>query len=115
MKKRNPIGSLSGKTIACMLVLACIALGVIGLVLPIIPGLVFLAIAALIAARHFPSVDARLRRHRALGRHLNTADGFFELNLSEKMQIAGWYCVKMFLETVAFIRSLVAKLRSASR
>lgn len=108
MKKRNSIGSMSGKTLAVALVLACLLLGIVGLVLPIIPGLVFLAIAAVVAARYFPSVDERLRRHRAIGEHLHQADRFFQLTLREQIQVAGWYCVKVFLESVALIRSFLA-------
>jgi uncharacterized membrane protein YbaN (DUF454 family) len=102
MQKTTLNGSLSGKLVACVLVLACVAVGVVGLVLPVIPGLLFLAIAALIAARHFPSLAARLRRHRAFDRHLNKADGFLALRRPQKIQVAGWLCVKVFLDSLAF-------------
>jgi uncharacterized membrane protein YbaN (DUF454 family) len=115
MKKTDIVGSLSGKLIACVLVVACVAVGAIGLVLPIIPGLLFLAIAAFIAARHFPSIDALLRRNRAIGKHINRADAFLHLSLAGKFQLAGWLCAKMLLDSLALIGSLAAKPGGASR
>ena len=109
------IGGSSQKVIACVLVLACVVVGVAGLVLPIIPGLLFLLIAAFIAAKHFPWVDTRLRSHRAIGKHLNNADRLRKLSLPEKVQVAGWLCLKMLVDGLAFVSSLVAKLGSASR
>jgi uncharacterized membrane protein YbaN (DUF454 family) len=114
-KKAMLGGSLSMKIVACALVLAFVVIGALGLVLPIIPGLLFLAIAAFIAAKHFPWVDTRLRSHRTIGRHLHNADRFRDLSFSKQVQIAGWLCAKMFLEGVAFVRSFVTKLGAASR
>ena len=91
------------KLVACALVFVCIVLGVVGLVLPIIPGLLFLAIAALIAARYFPSIGSRLRRNRTLGRHMDTADGFLDLPLWRKVQLSCLLCVKFVLDGIASI------------
>jgi uncharacterized membrane protein YbaN (DUF454 family) len=117
MSKKKPMlgRSLSGKVIACVVVPACVVVGAAGLVLPIIPGLLFLAIAAFIAAKHFPWVDTRLRRHRVMGKHLNNADRFRNLSLPEKVQVGGWLSVKMLVDGLAYIRSFVAKLGAALR
>ena len=115
MNTPSKIGGSSRKIIPCVVVLACVVVGAAGLVLPIIPGLLFLAIAAFIAAKHFPWVDTRLRRHRAIGKHLNNADRFRNLSISEKVQIAGWLCVKMLVDGLAFIGSFVTKRGAASR
>jgi uncharacterized membrane protein YbaN (DUF454 family) len=105
----------SGKFTASLLIVACVVIGVAGLVLPIIPGLLFLAIAALIAARHFPSIEARLRRHRAVREHLGIADRFRHLDLAAKAQVVGWLCVRTFVGALAFVASLIAKVRAAAR
>ena len=112
MKQATAVGSLSGKVVASVLVLACVAIGIVGLVLPVIPGLLFLAIAAFVVARHVPAVDARLRRHRGIDEHMNRAEGFVRLSLPAKFQVAGWMCVKVLLDTVALIGSLLAKRRA---
>jgi hypothetical protein len=108
-------GELSGKIVACALVLALVVVGLIGLVLPIIPGVLFLAIAAFVAARHFPSVDAHLRRHRAISKHLDKAHRVGDLSLRAKAELAAWYGVKMLVGGMALIASFVAKLRAPAR
>lgn len=69
--RKNGPGHWPFKLIAAAVVLGCLAIGLLGLLLPIIPGLLFLAIALVIAAGHFPSIDATLRRNRTLGRYLD--------------------------------------------
>ncbi|HEX6998614.1 MAG TPA: DUF454 family protein [Gammaproteobacteria bacterium] len=115
MSRRNPELAVSGKLLALLLVPVFVAVGLAGLVLPIIPGLLFLGIAAYVAARHFPALDARLRRHRALGRHLSVADRLRHASLSAKVRVAGWLCVKMLLDGLGLVASLVAKVRGAVR
>jgi uncharacterized membrane protein YbaN (DUF454 family) len=97
------------KLAASVVVAACAVLGVIGIVLPIVPGVLFLALAAFVAARHFPWIGARLRAHHTLGRHFRTADPLRELPLAEQARLFGWYCLKMIGEGLMVIASAVAK------
>jgi uncharacterized membrane protein YbaN (DUF454 family) len=113
MKKAKTPVSLPAKIIACVTVVACVAIGIIGLVLPIIPGLLFLAIAVVIVARHVPWLEARLRRHRGIGKHLDRSNAFLSLSLPAKMQVAGLLCVKMLLDGLAFLSAVVGRLRRA--
>jgi uncharacterized membrane protein YbaN (DUF454 family) len=106
---------VSGKIVACAVVLALVVLGVIGLVVPIIPGLLFLAIGAFVAAKHFPSVDAQLRRSRTLREYLDKTQRASTLALPAKIQLAAWFCVKTFIGGVALVASFVAKLRAPAR
>lgn len=106
--------NLPVKLVACALVVVCLILGTVGLVLPIIPGLLFLAIAAVIAARHFPSVERRLRRNRALNMHLDRADVFFHLNFWRKLQLGGLMCIKLLLDAIASIAAFVTKRVSSA-
>ncbi len=115
MKKSLVTANPSQKITSFVLMLACAAIGVVGLVLPIIPGLLFLAIAAFFAAKHFPSVDARLRAHRGISRHLDNADRFRNLSLPAKVQVAGWLFLKMVVEGLTLVKSFVAKLGAALR
>jgi uncharacterized membrane protein YbaN (DUF454 family) len=82
-------------------------------VLPIIPGLLFLAIAAFIAAKNFPAVDARLRTHRSFDKHLNNVDRFSTLGLPAKVQVAGWLFLKVVIDGLIFVRSFLTKLGAA--
>lgn len=98
MRRLARPGGLHVKLVAGIAVLAFVVLGLIGIVLPIIPGLLFLALAALIAARHVPAVDARLRRHHAIGRHMHRVDRFFGLDLLDQLRVAGLVTVKTTLD-----------------
>ena len=74
--KSSRLNSLLAKLLTLMFVLICLAVGVVGLILPIIPGLLFLAIAAMIAARHSPSLDRWLWKNRLLRGYLDSGEGF---------------------------------------
>ena len=113
-KKKANIGSVSVKLIAALFVVICLAIGAVGIVLPIIPGLLFLALAALIVTRHFPSTEFWLRRSRTIGGYLDKTDGFFELDLRHKLMLGGLLCVKMLIDGIAYAaaaaRTLVNRL-----
>jgi uncharacterized membrane protein YbaN (DUF454 family) len=104
------IGSLTSKLIACVLIVICFAVGAVGLVLPIIPGLLFLAIALMIVARYFPSVDRRLRRNRTIGSYLESSEGFAGLSFARKIQYGLLLCLRLFVDAVAFLVYAVSKL-----
>ena len=67
----NPIDNATAKLIACVVILVCLAVGLAGLILPIIPGLLFLGLAALIAARHSPALERLFRSNATLSGYLD--------------------------------------------
>lgn len=83
------------KLLALVLVLLCVAIGVAGLILPVIPGLVFLAFAVLIAARVCPPLGRRLRRNATFAPYMDRADHFARLSLQGKLKFALWFAVKI--------------------
>jgi uncharacterized membrane protein YbaN (DUF454 family) len=106
----NPIDSATAKLIACVVILACLAIGLAGLILPIIPGLLFLGLAALIAARHSPALERLFRSNATLSGYLDRTEGFLDLPLGKKVQLGLLLCLKMLIDTVAFVVTFVAKL-----
>lgn len=108
--KVNQFGTMSTKLVAVIFILAFVAIGAVGLVLPLLPGILFLAIAGLLLARHFPSVDAWLRRNSTVSRHLDDANGFLDLPLQEKVRLGGWYATKMLISTAALLLATARKL-----
>ncbi len=84
---KNKLISLLAKLFAGIFIVICLAVGVVGLILPIIPGLLFLAIAAMIAARHSPSLDRWLRKNRVIGSYLDSGEGFLTLSWLQKNSI----------------------------
>ena len=110
----TPISDATAKLIACVLIVLFLAIGLVGLILPIIPGLLFLAIAALIAARHSVTVERMVRRNRTMSGYLDSTDGFLALSAGEKIQFGAWLCLKMLIDGVAFVVSAAAKLFGAA-
>lgn len=111
----NRPADLPAKLAACLLILVCVALGVVGLIVPVVPGLVFLALAVVIVARHFPSLGRRLRRNRTIGVHLERVDRFLDLRFWSKVQVAGLICAKLLLDGLAFVSALVTRLAGQRR
>ena len=108
--KTGLIGSLTTKLIACLFILICLALGAVGLILPIIPGLLFLAIALMIIAKLSPSIDRQLRKNRTISSYLDSADGFVSLSLLKKVQYGCLLCLQLFIDAIAFCVLVVTKL-----
>ena len=109
-----PIGNVTAKLIACALILVCLVVGAVGLILPIVPGLLFLAIAAIVAARYSPSLARVLRKNRTISGYLDSTDGFLDLPFWRKVQLGGLLCLKMLIDGVAFVVSVTARIVSAA-
>jgi uncharacterized membrane protein YbaN (DUF454 family) len=108
--------SLSTKLIACAVIIACLALGAVGLILPLIPGLLFLAVAAVVAAKLSPSFEQMLRQNPTLSGYLDRTDGFAALSWGKRIQVAGLLCVKMLIDGVALLVAGVMRVvRAADR
>jgi len=112
----NLFENLPAKLIACIVIVALLMLGAAGLILPLIPGLLFLALAAVIAAKLSPSFERTLRQNRTLSGYLDRTDGFMALPLGEKIRVACLLGVKMLIDGIAWVVTGVAKLiRAAER
>ena len=111
---KNKVNSLLAKLFAGIFIVICLAVGIVGLILPIIPGLLFLAIAAMITARHSPSLDRWLRKNRVIGSYLDSGEGFLNLSWPRRVQFLLWLCLKIFIDTIMLISSLIAGLLSFS-
>ena len=111
---KNKVNSLLAKLFAGIFIVICLAVGIVGLILPIIPGLLFLAIAAMITARHSPSLDRWLRKNRVIGSYLDSGEGFLNLSWPRRVQFLLWLCLKIFIDTIMLIFSLIAGLLSFS-
>lgn len=101
------------RLLACLWAFVCLVLGALGLVLPIIPGVLFLALGVLIVARHFPSVRRWLRRMPPIGRHMDRADRFLDLSFWRKVQVGALLCLKMFVDGIAFVTERLRRRRGS--
>lgn len=111
------VGRLSLKLFACLIILLCLAAGLAGLVLPIIPGLLFLALAAFITARHFPGAERWARSHPGIGKYMNDARRFSwsrislsRLTLAQRLRFAALLLAKALVDGAALAGGLLTRL-----
>ena len=112
----NPLENISTKFIAVAIIVACLALGAIGLILPIVPGLLFLLIAAVVAAKLSPGFERTLRQSETISSYLDKTEGLAGLPLGKKIQVVCLLCLKMLIDGVALLVAGVMRLvRAAER
>jgi uncharacterized membrane protein YbaN (DUF454 family) len=96
--------------IAGLAVVVLVAVGLLGLVLPILPGVLFLGLAAIVAAKYFPTIASRLRRHRAARAHLDVFERARTLELRSQLSLAGWYGAKIGIDGAAALARAARRL-----
>jgi len=78
------------KAVVAVLMVCCLVIGVLGLLLPIIPGLVFLFIAAFLLARLSGRFESLLHRHATLSRWSRKLDSANSLPVSQRAKLLFW-------------------------
>lgn len=106
----DPFESLPVKLIAALVVAVCLIVGIAGLVLPLVPGLVFLAIAGVVAARYSPDLDRLLRRNATVARYLDEANALTTLPLGQQVRLACLLFVRALIDVVAALIAGVARI-----
>lgn len=106
--------NLSTKLIAAGVIAVCLLLGVAGLILPLIPGLLFLGLAAIVAAKVSPRFAETLRQNDTLRSYLDRTEGFGALPLDQKLKLAGLLILKALIDGVALLVAGIMKLLKAA-
>ncbi len=104
--------SLFQKAVLGAIITLCLVLGVIGLVLPIIPGLLFLALAAVLAGKLSRRIGAWVNKStflRGLSRQTTRLGG---LTFVQRGKLVFWMCAK---HSVEFLTALERKFSSGAR
>jgi uncharacterized membrane protein YbaN (DUF454 family) len=115
MQTESPaFDNVSTKLIACGVIAVCLLLGFAGLILPLIPGLLFIAIAAMIAAKLSPKFRDMLRQNDTLRGYVDRTDGFVGLPLAKKVQVGALLILKMLIDGVAFVVAGLMRLMKAA-
>ena len=96
--------------VVLLIVAACIVLGLLGLVLPIIPGLLLLALAAVLVARRSPAVRHRLSRHDGIRRCLDEADRVLETDTATRIKLGLLYAARAAVEGTEIAVQALARL-----
>jgi uncharacterized membrane protein YbaN (DUF454 family) len=108
--------NFSTKLIACVVIVACLLLGLAGLILPLIPGLLFIGIAAIVAAKLSPRFAETLRQNDTLRGYLDKTERMAGLPLTDKIRVVALLLVKALVDGVALLVTGVIKIiRMAER
>ena len=84
--------------VICIALIACfVVVGLIGLVLPIIPGLIFLFIAAILLARISSRFDSILKRNSTVQGWMKHADTINGLTFSQRVRLSFWMSARIIL------------------
>jgi uncharacterized membrane protein YbaN (DUF454 family) len=110
MRSSAPVVSFAAKAFAAVAILVCLVVGAIGLVLPIVPGILFLGLAALIAARWSPALERALRRNPTLGGYLDKTAGFERLSWPRQIELGAWLALKAIVDSIAWAIAVCARL-----
>jgi uncharacterized membrane protein YbaN (DUF454 family) len=106
--------NVSTKLIAAGVIVVCLLLGIAGLILPLLPGLLFLGLAAIVAAKVSPRFAQMLRQNEMLRSYLDRTEGFGTLPLDQKVKLAGLLILKAVIDGVTFLVTGVMKLLKAA-
>ncbi len=102
--------SLFIKLLALVILLLCVAIGMAGIILPVIPGLLFLAVAVIIAARLCPPLERRLRRSAMFAPYMDKSYHFSGLSLQGKVKFAFWLTAKIVWDSCVLLLQYTGKL-----
>jgi uncharacterized membrane protein YbaN (DUF454 family) len=112
----HPFDNVSTKVIACAVIVGCLLLGLAGLVLPLIPGLLFLGIAAIVAAKFSPKFREMLQQNDTVRSYLDKSDRMAGLSPGQQAKVVGLLILKALVEGVEWLVKGVMKLvRMAER
>jgi uncharacterized membrane protein YbaN (DUF454 family) len=107
---------ISMKVAAAAVIAVCLLLGLAGLILPLVPGLLFLALAAFVAARMSPRFARILRENGCLRGYLDQAERVAELPFKQKSQVLGLLLLKVLIDGVELLVAGVMKfIRAVDR
>ena len=116
-RSRQPV-SWFAKAFYLVVIGGLVVLGVIGLVLPIIPGLVFLVLALLLLARVSTRVHALVGGQSWFRRLRRSWQRLTLLNPADRARLAFWYCVQSIVSAtntvVRFVDRGVRRLQGRS-
>ena len=109
------VGHLSIKLIAAVVILVCLAVGIAGLILPLIPGLLFLVVAAFIASRHFPAAERWARKSPTLDGYMDDASRLSRATLArltpgERLRVGALFFAKTLVAGVALVGGAAVQL-----
>lgn len=99
------------KVVSLLLIAVCLIMGVVGVLLPIIPGVLFFFIAALLCTRvsqrayHYAHANAWYRRHLDSWHRSN------RLPVLSRLKIAGLLAIRSVADAIVSLGKMLARWR----
>ena len=103
------------KILIAVLAVACLIVGLIGLVLPVIPGLVFLFAAILLLSRISPRLARWVKRKPEMNRLRIRFDAMGQLRWTERLRLSFWMVLGGIVRGTAVTGSLISRTARSVR
>ncbi len=100
----------ANKLISFTLIGIFIVLGILGLALPILPGILFLLIAAIMASRHSPALANYLEQNPYTAKSVHMSHRFSHLDFLGKVRICAWGVLKITMDSVEWGIRVIRKI-----
>ena len=110
MAKLAASQNMASTLVSFALILIFTLVGIAGVLLPILPGIPFLLIAAIMASRHIPALENYLHQHPYTAKSMRMSKRFSGLRFWEKVQVCCWGIVKIMVDTAEWCVTAFAKL-----
>lgn len=109
-RQNEPSPRWFSKLLALTILLLCVAVGMVGLILPIIPGFLFLLLACVLGAKMSPAVARRLGKYEWFRSYLDKTAQFSELSTRGKAQLLCWFVLKGVVDAIMLTVAALAWL-----
>lgn len=109
---KRPLGSLLTIVAAAV----CIVLGLIGIILPVLPGVIFFALAAVLLARVSSTMDAMVKRNAFMTATQDRVDSMVRLSWMDRSKLVFWYAGMGVVKVINFTTNFTLTMfRKASK
>ncbi len=90
--------------------LICVLLGIIGLLVPVIPGILFLAVAIYLGCKASRRVSRYVDGNPQFREQRRRIDGFARLGAADRLKLAGWMLLDTTVHALQGIATGVERL-----
>ena len=112
----NPRRRFRIPKVLCMpLIVGLFAIGLLGILIPVIPGILFLGLGMVILVKVYPAVRRIIGDPDYLRRAERRVDAMEDMTWRDRGRLAGWMTLEAIGQAVASLSSMVRRVRRATR
>lgn len=97
------------KILFTVLALVCLIVGMIGIVLPVIPGVIFLIVAMLLLSRVSPRVARWVKQKPEMNRMQDRFDSMGRMRWGERLRLSFWMAMSGVVQGAVLIGSIFSR------